>query len=132
MLTWEDLWESFRPVLPKVAEVTSDLGGVLVGGTALAIHLQHRVSFDIDVQVMVDFDSRELGDRLVRQMDGYVEAVATNHVHGLVDNIKVEVWKSRHPQVQIEDGPTVAGMPIASLPDLFAMKLGTIVDRKQF
>ena len=132
MLTWDDIWKSFRPVLPKVAAVTSELGGVLVGGTALAIHLEHRVSFDIDVQVMVDFDSRELGGDLTRELDAYVEATATNYVHCLIDNIKVEVWKSRHHQVPIEDGPVVAGMQIASLRDLFALKLGAIVDRRQF
>ena len=58
---------------------------------------------------MVDFDSEELGDRLTRQLDGYVEATATNYIHGLVDNIKVEVWKSRQPQGDCRsDSPRLA------------------------
>ena len=131
MLTWDDTWKVIKPILPTVAAVTSDVGGVLVGGTALAIHLQHRPSFDIDVQARTDFDSDAMSDR-IRRLGGYVETTSTNYVEALLEDVRVEIWKSRYDEVIIEDGPVVAGIPVASLPDLFAMKLAAVVDRKQF
>lgn len=131
MVTWDDMWEVFGPILPHMAAITSDVGGVLVGGTALAIHLEHRASFDIDVQTKSGFDTIQMGDRL-QQLDACVTTASTNYVEAVLEDIRVEIWKSRHDEATIEDGPIVAGMPVASLRDLFAMKLGAVVDRKQF
>lgn len=130
--TWKELWKVFEPLLPRVAGMTDDLGGVLVGGTALAIHLEHRPSFDIDVQVVEDFDSNRLAGRLSRDLGAHVETTATNYVQALADGIKVEIWKSRYTETPIETGPIVSGIGVASLPDLFALKLRAVVDRKQF
>jgi len=38
-----------REVWPKAAKAAVDCGGVLVGGTAVAVHLRHRISEDIDI-----------------------------------------------------------------------------------
>ena len=148
MLTWGDTKPTLERVLPAVAAVTARLGGVLVGGTALAWQLEHRASFDLDVQMPGEFDEQavaaHLGDRgrsfellmarpsvLVGRMDGVLVGRMDGVLVGRMDGVKVEVWRSSAPPEQIEDGPTVLGMPLASLPDLFALKLQTVRSRAQ-
>ena len=47
-----DLW----PLSSKVAHSTD---GRLMGGTALALHLRHRSSTDIDIMTLGSFDGRQ-------------------------------------------------------------------------
>lgn len=132
MLTWEDSKRTLERVLPKVAAATSSMNAVLVGGTALAWQLEHRASSDLDVQTLEEFDEQALADRLVAEADSCeVLTTAPNIVVARVDSVKVEVWKSSTRQTTIEDGPIVLGMRLASLPDLFALKLRAVRNRAQ-
>lgn len=131
MSTWEDARGRIEALLPRIAAATARIGGVMIGGTALAFHLEHRPSFDIDIQVLEDFDEREVEDRLV--ISGGCErlAIGPNRLAVTVDGVKVEVGKSSTPQRLITAGPVIAGMPTASLPDLFALKLRAVRNRAQ-
>ncbi|MCQ3806397.1 MAG: hypothetical protein OXB92_03720 [Acidimicrobiaceae bacterium] len=40
---------NLRRVWPRVAECAQDIDGVLMGGTAVAIHLRHRESDDSNI-----------------------------------------------------------------------------------
>lgn len=53
-----------------VAAVTPH-DGILMGGTALTVHLEHRVSRDLDVFTTAPFDAGELGARASARGDGY-------------------------------------------------------------
>lgn len=120
-------------LLPKVAAATAEIGGVLVGGTVLALQLQHRPSYDLGVLTLADFDSRAVADRLAESADFFHEVmVEPNGVRVLVDGLDVQVWKSEDGDVPVETGPIVSGMRLASLPDLFALKLHTVGRRAQF
>ena len=53
---WADVVpENLRRVWPHVADCANRVGGALMGGTAVAIHLRHRVSEDLDVITLRKF-----------------------------------------------------------------------------
>ena len=130
MLGWEHTREAIERVLPKVAAVTEPLGGVMVGRSAIALQLEHRASFDVDVLMLNDFDSQQVAGRLAAAADSYTEGQVTAGVFvGMVDGVKVEVWKTSEWQVPVASGPVVLGMPLASLSDMFALKLRNVTSR---
>lgn len=107
-----------------------------MGGTALAIHLRHRVSFDLEYMAAKGF----LGDRLAQKFEkaaGEVEVYAcgSDQMHTLVDGVQVQVFKTRYRganpgHVKTLQKPIVIdGLPVASLPDLLASKLDVIMYR---
>ena len=120
-------------LLPKAAAATGPVGGVLIGGTALALQLRHRPSYDLDILTLDDFDGRAVADRLADLADFFHElTVEPNAVRVLVDGLDVQVWKTGDGDVPVETGPTMLGMRLASLPDLFALKLQAVRHRAQF
>ena len=131
-MEWTEVKADLEALLPKVAAATTDVGGVLVGGTALALQLQHRASFDIDILAARDFRAQAVLSRLESQSDTFVtEQVGINSVAATLNGIRVEVWKPRDRQTPVEDGPVIMGMQLASLPDLFALKLRAVRNRAQ-
>ena len=132
MLTWVDIKPALEGALPFVAAATADLGGVLVGGSALAWQLEHRASFDLDVQMPAEFDEAAVAECLGAQGRPFeILSSRPSVLVGRLDGVKVEVWRISVPQEQIEKGPVVLGMPLASLADLFALKLQTVRSRAQ-
>lgn len=129
--------DSLRRVWPHVADCAQRIGGVLMGGTAVAIHLQHRTSEDIDVMTLRKFSGNAVKRRLEQAVHP-VEAVevSDNMFHGYVGGVKVDVFRAL-PTSGVEPssmrwiGPTllISGMKVGSLPDLMATKLDTIMYR---
>lgn len=109
---------------PKVAAVLPT-GGYLAGGTALAVHLRHRVSRDLDVFTEVDFDPEELRARLAEAGELLVTLVAAGTLNGLLDGARVQFLHAGG-QRSLADPSIVWGMPVAGLPDLIAMKLAAL------
>ena len=129
---WEQAEPGILAVLPKVAAATDGLDRVLVGGTALALQLRHRASFDIDVQVLHDFDAEGLVGHLERiGVDVDVQHVSVNALRVVADGTKVEGRKSAMRQTPVGKGPVIEEMPVASLLDLFALKLRAVRNRAQ-
>lgn len=112
---------------PKVVSALP-AGGYLAGGTALAVHLHHRVSGDLDVFVDRPFDTGQVRARLQRCGDLTVTAVTDDTLNGVLDATRVQFLEaSTH---QLLDRPTVvAGMPVAGVRDLMADKLKVVRDR---
>ena len=83
---------NLRRVWPHVADCASRIGGVLMGGTAVAIHLRHRVSEDLDVVTLRKFSGTAQEKRL-RAAAGSVDTVevAEDMFHGYVDGVKVDI-----------------------------------------
>ena len=123
-----------RAVWPKAAAAAADCGGVLVGGTAVAIHLMHRISEDIDILAPGRFDTVSARSLLEEQADESFTMIglSPHEVHALVDGVSVHVFEdpnadSRTADVEVlHQGPTIDAMPVASLQDLFALKLDLI------
>ena len=132
---WGDvLPANLRRVWPYVAECASRVGGVLMGGTAVAIHLRHRVSEDLDVMTLRKFFGRVLEKRL-RKIATRVDTieVSDNMFHGYVDEVNVDIFRAlpsdsvdASSMRWIAKGPTISGMTIGSIPDLIATKLDVI------
>ena len=127
-----------RAVWGTVAAAAHRCGGVLMGGTALAIHLRHRVSMDFDVFTVDDFYHPAVVDVLRsggHTYDAYM--VRHNSVNVSLDGVMVQILRdSPDPQApftpvrQIAPPSEVCGMPVASIQDAFASKLNAVRHRR--
>ncbi|WP_423919683.1 nucleotidyl transferase AbiEii/AbiGii toxin family protein [Candidatus Poriferisodalis sp.] len=133
----EVLPESLRRLWPLAAQCAEQTDGVLMGGTAVAIHLQHRVSEDLDVMTLRAFSGKSI-ERHLREAAESVETieVASNMFHGVVDGVKIDVFRALASndvdpsQMRwIQQGEEINGMRVGSIPDLMATKLDAILRR---
>lgn len=134
---WSDfLPDQMRKVWPLLAHATSRIRGSLVGGTALAIHLRHRVSYDLDYMAMQKFSGAHLARSLEKQAtDFQLIDAGTDVMHARVQTILVQVFRA--PRRGLNPGHVkvlrplvkVDGLRVASLPDLLASKLDLIMYR---
>ncbi len=112
---------------PSVASV-APADAVLMGGTALAIHLHHRVSRDLDIFTTDEFDPDEIEARLRRLGLFATTLKGEGTLNGVFNEAKVQFLWARE-QRTLEAPTPVAGLPVGSLSDLFATKLKVIADR---
>jgi len=136
--------ESFNRKYKKVLEILPDIADcakgnlVLVGGTALALfYLKHRISVDLDF-VPVAGEETKLKEELKGCLSkrGY-RTISGAHSNQFVvqfedTSIKVEVFESDRKIRRIEEH-VFGGMKIkvASLDDIFQMKLSAYSERKE-
>lgn len=119
-------WEQVAPLIP---------GGVyLAGGTAIAVHLRHRQSRDLDFffhRYTVDLD--ELTNRLQESGPFAVTARAPGTLNGLLGETRLQFLQAgiERPEHRLEPTTHVAGLEVAGLGDLLAMKLNAIAGRGQ-
>jgi hypothetical protein len=104
----------------------------LGGGTALALHLGHRESTDIDLftlrPIVYDRLKRFLDERYRGLISYTSEGDDSDFIHSFVKNIKVDFLCYR--QVLIEEPKTIEGIRMFGLKDISALKLRAIVDRR--
>lgn len=101
----------------------------LVGGTALAIHLNHRRSIDIDLFCNFDFDVAALREKIQHDYDFQIFFTAQNTLKGSVSDVNVDVISHRYKLI---DPPlTTLGIHHLSIPDIIAMKLNAIISSGQ-
>lgn len=113
-------WAALAPIIPDYA--------YLSGGTALTVHLRHRVSRDLDFFTEVPFETEDI-IRLISGAGKFVAtSVSTGTVNGMFESTKLQFLDA---QAQKLIQPTLqwAGLRIASLADLMATKLKVIQDR---
>ena len=123
-----------RMVWRRAARAAAACQGVLVGGTAVAIHLRHRISEDIDILAPSPLDVAKARSLLEAGAEESFTMVglSAHEVHALVDGVSVHIFEdpnadSRTAEVAVlQEGPTIDGMPVASLNDLLALKLDVI------
>jgi len=111
----------------RLLEHADDL--YLVGGTAAAYHLGHRVSRDIDLFSLREIDLEEVRRDLLSHLPE-AEVVAAGKVTLQVRVGETPVDFVAYPHAPLEDpegGP--AGFRVASLIDLATMKLAAIAKR---
>lgn len=104
-------------------------GFFLVGGTALALHLNHRQSVDIDLFSNTAFDTNALLEAIQQDFNYQISLTATNTLKGSINSIKVDLIAHRYPY--LNPPATVSGIQTLSLPDITAMKLNAIVTSGQ-
>ena len=118
-------WRTLRDVLPDCF--------YLIGGTAVVVRLRHRESRDLDFfahETDIDLDA------LAKELEELPESVVTHRspatLKGLIGETKVELFvdaDEERPQRALEPPELVAGLHLASLKDLAAMKLKVVGDR---
>lgn len=118
-------WEEVAPLIPAHA--------YLGGGTALAVHLRHRESRDLDFffHEPVDFD--RLHEQLLARGPFAISQRAAGTLNGLYRGTRLQFLQAglERPERRLEPTTTVAGLELAGLGDLLAMKLNAIAGRGQ-
>jgi len=111
-------------LLHKIQQDTFFSDFFLVGGTALALQIDHRLSIDLDFFSILPFDNQQMETYLSEKYGFHTDYVATNTLKGFVQNIKVDFLTHAYPLVR----PLVQedGLSLASLEDIGAMKLNAI------
>jgi len=103
---------------------------VLIGGTALAIQLEHRTSTDID------FLSKDTirPDEIINYLnDGYTnikeDISSNNYMKLFINDIKVEIINK--DEKYLEEPKYIDGIKLLGIKDIAAMKLNAILSRKE-
>lgn len=117
-------WETIAPIVPSDA--------YLGNGTATAVHLQHRISRDLDFffhHGSIDLD--ELSKRLTAAGPFAVTERSPGTLNGVFSATKVQFLHAdeARPQHLLEAPEEVDGLRIAGLSNLMAMKLKVVGDR---
>lgn len=131
----KDLPDRVRRVMPaSTAEAWLILAShfprelYLGGGTAVAVHLAHRESRDLDF-----FFHRGLELAAVKELIAGLGAFAVTHesggtLKGLFEATKIEIFDASRLK-RLTEPVVVAGLSIAGLHDLMAMKLKVMAER---
>lgn len=117
-------WQELAPRLPNQL--------YLGGGTAVAVHLEHRESRDLDFffhEHAVNLDT--LAEQLSSAGDFAITSESAGTLRGLYADTKVEFFHADEvrPQHLLEEPTSVGGLRVAGLKDLMAMKLKVVGDR---
>jgi len=118
-------------VLRRLAPLVSSRHLYLGGGTALAIHLGHRLSIDLDWFTAGNIDdplrlAQELRDEDIPFVTGAIER---GTLHGSIESVRTSFMEYRYPLLE----PTIIwpeyACPLASMADLACMKLSAVAQR---
>jgi Nucleotidyl transferase AbiEii toxin, Type IV TA system len=113
-------WQALAPHLPQEL--------YLGGGTGVAVHLGHRTSRDLDLFFHRPVDLGKLG-RLLGDLGPFaVTHESDGTLRGLFSGTKVEIFDASDLQLLVEP-EVVAGIRVADLHDLMAMKLKVLAER---
>lgn len=99
----------------------------LVGGTALALHLGHRKSIDLDFFGHMDLDPINIGQELKAYGPISTRSVNRNIQRYMVCNIQIDFVEYDYPW--LDDPVSVNCLRLASCRDIAAMKLSAITNR---
>jgi hypothetical protein len=96
----------------------------LVGGTALALQIGHRISIDFDLFTLTPFDEKEMLSSLEERYQFQMDFLSRNTLKGSIRGIKVDLITHKYPLVKplIE----IEHIRIAASEDIAAMKLNAI------
>jgi hypothetical protein len=100
----------------------------LVGGTAIAVHLGHRQSRDLDFFLAQQSDLGVLRARLEARDDFATTRFEEGTLNGNLGGAKVQFLQATNQTILVPMAE-VAGIEVAALEDLLAMKLKVISDR---
>lgn len=117
-------WRQLAPILPAKL--------YLAGGTGVAVHLKHRVSRDLDFFYHSEaVDLRKLAKRISTVGEFAVTLEGEGTLRGLLGETKLELLHADEvtSQRRLEVPRLVAGLRVAGLKDLLAMKLKVLRER---
>jgi Nucleotidyl transferase AbiEii toxin, Type IV TA system len=99
----------------------------LVGGTALALQMGHRMSIDLDLFCLTDFDKEDLLAAMLQDYEVLVEVTSPSIMITRIEGIKVDFvrfrYKSLFPELRID------GVRMLEIRDIAPMKLDAVTKR---
>lgn len=99
---------------------------MLVGGTALSLRIGHRISLDLDMFTVQDFDQSKLNEHLHQAYGFSADFIDRNTLKGNIGKTALDFIA--HKYDLIEKVISEEGIRMASLNDIAAMKLNAIVN----
>lgn len=99
----------------------------LAGGTALALRLGHRRSYDFDFFTYNNFDTSYYDNVIKINFDGYVTSLSEDTVNGLIKDIGISFFKYPYKLIRATD--SFQNIDLASLEDLASMKFSAVMKR---
>ncbi len=127
--------EVMRPdqvrVLARLAPLASELGFYLAGGTAVALHLGHRRSFDLDWFAPSEPSNDEALVARLRALGLTVDvlAMSAGTLHVRADGVLVTFLRYAYDLLEPPAVEPASGATIADQADLVAMKLVSLSQR---
>jgi predicted nucleotidyltransferase component of viral defense system len=116
-------------LLKAVSMAMTHAGLYLAGGTAVALHLGHRHSIDLDFFSSQAVQPEIIAELLNTHAKFETKSVGAGTLHGLANSVKVSVIEYRYPLLEpVVMWPEVA-CQLASPADLACMKLVAITQR---
>jgi hypothetical protein len=97
----------------------------LAGGTALSLQIGHRISVDIDLFSNTSFDQDKISVYLETERKLQLNFLDRNTIKGEINHVQVDLITHAYPLVN--PIVSVAGIRLASLEDIAAMKLNAII-----
>ena len=95
----------------------------LVGGTALALQIGHRISIDLDLFSTTAFDNIQMREYLESEYGFRADYMAANTLKGTISDVKIDCIMHKYKWLAtFED----SGIRLAGLKDICAMKLNSI------
>lgn len=126
MLHTETVEPSTLDLLRRLQRLPDLTSTRLVGGTALALHLGHRKSVDLDM--FGTFDPIVSYRKLLADAGHSVEGAENGTVQSLrVNNVKVDLVN--YPYPWLDDAFEEGNIRLAGLRDIAAMKLSAVANR---
>lgn len=126
MLHTETVEPSTLDLLRRLQRLPDLTSTRLVGGTALALHLGHRKSVDLDM--FGTFDPIVSYRKLLADAGHSVEGAENGMVQSLrVNNVKVDLVN--YPYPWLDDAIEEGNIRLAGLRDIAAMKLSAVANR---
>lgn len=113
--------------LKLVSKISIVKKSYLAGGSALALHLGHRISVDLDFFTQAVFDEKILTQELKTLPEYKEEGTAWRTVWGKVKNTKFSLFYYQYPL--IKKTIIFEGVQILQKEDIAAMKIHAIEDR---
>lgn len=124
----EILSETAKQSLDKLKGVSVLQSAYLAGGTALALHLGHRYSYDLDFFTTKRFDEKVLTQELGETLSDFrLERQEWRTILGYVGDMRFSIFYYKYPLLF----PThnFSSISIADVKDIAPMKIAAIADR---
>jgi hypothetical protein len=125
MLQKETIKDNTLELLKKLQREETLSTTRLVGGTALALQIGHRISVDLDLFSKEPLDINAIEQILTHKFNFSTHFISKGSVRGEIDGIKIDIL--HHPYEWIDEPVCEEDIIMASLQDITAMKLNTII-----
>jgi hypothetical protein len=114
-------------ILERLVQLKGLQNFYLAGGTAVALHLGHRISEDFDFFTPQEFDALLLRDELYNTGEFILTDIKSHTLHGIFSGVKVSFLY--YAPLLVFPPISYRGCLIADLPDLAPIKLDTVGSR---